>query len=164
MSLSISAFAYVGVEIVGASALEARWPGSSSDSKPEDRAATDLSRRSNEQLIIGKTVKLSALYLPVAATVIYVVGGVLAAFDMPRDDCRLPRLSWVDYSSSNDKCFSSSLSSSYVISDSGDMISILTVDPEAATLQRHLPSSRSHKNRVCTASPMPSTSSSSLQH
>ena len=121
MSLSIAAFAYVGVEIVGASALEARWPGSSSDSKPEDRVATDLSRRSNEQLIIGKTVKLSALYLPVAATVIYVVGGVLAAFDMPRDDCRLPRLSWVDYSSSSDKCFSSSPSSSYVVFDLRDM-------------------------------------------
>jgi amino acid transporter len=108
MSISIAAFAYVGVEIVAASALEAQWPGSNAESEAVDqRADTDLSKRSSEPPLIGKTVKFSSIYISVLATAVYVVGGVLAAFDMPREDCRLPRLSWIDYTYSNDGCSSS---------------------------------------------------------
>lgn len=90
MSLSIAAFAYVGVEIVAASALEARWP------KKEERAPTDLSQRSSEGLLIGKTVKFSAIFISFLATIAYTLSSLLASLNMRRDDCWLPRLSWAD--------------------------------------------------------------------
>lgn len=93
MSLSISTFAYVGVEVVAASALEARWP-------KNERHNTDMSDRSADHLLIGQTVKFSAVYIPVLATVAYILAGVLASFNIRRDDCRLPRLSWADSSHS----------------------------------------------------------------
>lgn len=106
MSLSIASFAYVGVEIVAASALEARWP------QKEDRIATDLSQRSSEGLLIGKTVKFSAVFISVLATGAYTLGGLLATFNMPRDHCRLPRLSWTE-----NECTSS---------DKGDLLGATT--------------------------------------
>ncbi|GJN78914.1 hypothetical protein PLIIFM63780_002425 [Purpureocillium lilacinum] len=93
MSLSISTFAYVGVEVVAASALEARWP-------KNERHNTDMSDRSADHLLIGQTVKFSAVYIPVLATIAYILAGVLASFNIRRDDCRLPRLSWADSSHS----------------------------------------------------------------
>ncbi|KAK8056455.1 hypothetical protein PG993_001682 [Apiospora rasikravindrae] len=52
--LSIAAFAYVGVEIVAASALEVRWP------KTEDRrASTDLSHTSQSETLIGRTINIT---------------------------------------------------------------------------------------------------------
>lgn len=90
MSISIASFAYVGVEVVAASALEARWPNANA------RTNTDLSDRSNDELLIGQTVRFSSVYIPVLATISYVVAGVLASFNIRRSDCRLPRLSWVD--------------------------------------------------------------------
>ncbi|KAJ6785980.1 hypothetical protein PWT90_06275 [Aphanocladium album] len=90
MSISIASFAYVGVEVVAASALEARWPNANT------RTNTDLSERSNDELLIGQTVRFSSVYIPVLATIAYVVAGALASFNIRRGDCRLPRLSWVD--------------------------------------------------------------------
>ncbi|KAK0735208.1 putative amino acid transporter [Lasiosphaeria miniovina] len=90
MSISIATFAFVGVEIVAASALEARWPGSRS----EDRIDSGLSRRSDKPLI-GSSVKFSAIFLSVLATIAYTISGVLVSLDIPRDDPSLPRLSWV---------------------------------------------------------------------
>ncbi|KAK5993764.1 Lysine/arginine permease CAN1-like protein [Cladobotryum mycophilum] len=72
ISISLAAFAYVGVEIVAASALEARWPNQNA------RTPTDLSQRSEQDLLIGKTVKFSAVYMPIIFTVAYVLSGVLA--------------------------------------------------------------------------------------
>ncbi|KAK8138796.1 amino acid permease/ SLC12A domain-containing protein [Apiospora sp. TS-2023a] len=87
--LSIASFAYVGVEIVAACALEVRWP------KTEDRrASTDLSHRSQSETLIGRTIKFSAIYIPLLATVAYTIGGLLASFNIRWDDPQLPRLSW----------------------------------------------------------------------
>lgn len=101
MSLSIAAFAYTGVEIVAASALEVKWPNK--DSK-DSRTPTDFSQRSIESLLVGKTVKFSSVYISVLATVAYILAGTLATFNMQRSDCSLPRLSWVI----SPKCYGSS--------------------------------------------------------
>lgn len=88
MSISIATFAYVGVEIVAASALEVQWPR---------RVKTDLScssQRSNDTLI-GNTVKFSAIWISVMATLAYTLTSVLATLEISWDDCQLPRLSWV---------------------------------------------------------------------
>ncbi|UNI16544.1 hypothetical protein JDV02_002970 [Purpureocillium takamizusanense] len=103
MSLSISTFAYVGVEVVAASALEARWPKNNEGRNNAD--TTDRPAADHRHLLIGQTVKFSAVYIPVLATIAYVLAGVLASFNIRRDDCRLPRLSWAD---SSQQCNSSS--------------------------------------------------------
>lgn len=93
MSIPIATFAYVGVEVVAASALEARWP----DAKTEDeshRTDTNLSNSSIPELLIGQTMKFSSIYIPVIITIAYVLAGVLASFNIHRSDSRLPRLSW----------------------------------------------------------------------
>ncbi|KAK3341964.1 putative proline-specific permease [Lasiosphaeria hispida] len=90
ISLSIAMFAYVGVEIVAASALEAKWP------ERHDRTNSDMSRRSYDTLI-GSSVKFSAVYIPVLAAIAYSISGVLVTLDIDRDDSSLPRLSWIDH-------------------------------------------------------------------
>ena len=80
MSLSIAAFAYVGVETTAASALEARVP--------EERTPT-------QPRAIGRTVKFSAVYISFLAGVMYVLAGVLVTLNIPWDNTRLPRMSWV---------------------------------------------------------------------
>jgi len=79
MSLSIAAFAYVGVETVAAFALEARVPRERNPSKPR---------------MIGRTVKFSAVYISFLAGVVYVLAGVLVTLNITWDDPRLPRMSW----------------------------------------------------------------------
>lgn len=88
MSISIATFAYVGLEIVAASALEARWPRRNE----KDEAA----RKASDMSLIGNTVKFTAVFLSVLVTFAYCLTGLLATFDIPRDDCQLPRLSWVN--------------------------------------------------------------------
>lgn len=95
MSMSTAAFSYVGVEIVAASAMEVRWP----KSEEQERAPTDISQRSELSSLIGKTVKFSAIWIPVLATAAYSVAGTLVSLNLPRRDCRLPRLSWAQQSS-----------------------------------------------------------------
>ncbi|KAH7401698.1 amino acid permease/ SLC12A domain-containing protein [Pyrenochaeta sp. MPI-SDFR-AT-0127] len=80
MSLSIAAFAYVGVEITAASALEARVP------KEENPTKTRA---------IGKTIKFSAVYIPFFAGTLYVLAGVLVTLNIEWDNGDLPRMSWV---------------------------------------------------------------------
>jgi amino acid transporter len=80
MSLSIAAFAYVGVEITAASALEAR---------------VDEQRNSTRPRAIGRAVKFSAVYISFLAGVMYVLAGVLVTLNIPWNDPRLPRISWV---------------------------------------------------------------------
>ncbi|KAL6855543.1 hypothetical protein ACO1O0_006692 [Amphichorda felina] len=92
MSLHIAAFAYTGVEIVAASALEVKWPHKD---KKDDRVATDFSQRSEQSLLVGKTVKFSSVYISFLATIAYTVAGTLASSNMHRSDCSLPRLSWL---------------------------------------------------------------------
>ncbi|KAK3693398.1 amino acid transporter [Podospora appendiculata] len=97
MCMSIATFAYVGVEVIAASALEAKWPRTR---QPGARADSNLSRRSNDTLI-GNSVKFSAIFISVLAGAAYTLSGVLVTLDMSRDDCQLPRLSWVHSSSSS---------------------------------------------------------------
>jgi amino acid transporter len=80
MSLSIAAFAFVGVETTAASALEARVT--------EERNPT-------HSRAIGKTVKFSAVYISFLAGVMYVLAGVLVTLNISSDDPKLPRMSWV---------------------------------------------------------------------
>jgi amino acid transporter len=95
MSISIATFAYVGVEIVAASALEARWP--------RRNEKDETARKTSDMSLIGNTVKFTAVFFSVLATFAYSLTGVLASFDIPRDDCQLPRLSWVN--STGTQCY-----------------------------------------------------------
>ncbi|KAK0631514.1 amino acid permease-domain-containing protein [Immersiella caudata] len=97
MCLSFATFAYVGVEIIAASALEAKWPKRRT---AEDRVDSDISRRSNDTLI-GSSVKFSAIYISVLATIAYSVSGALVSLDISRADCQLPRLSWLTEEADN---------------------------------------------------------------
>jgi amino acid transporter len=80
MSLSIASFAYVGVEITAASALEAR---------------VVKERNSAQPRTIRRTVKFSAVYISFFAAVIYVLAGVVVTLNMHWEDGKLPRMSWV---------------------------------------------------------------------
>lgn len=90
ISLSTAEFAYVGVEIVAASALEARWPKVRSKSEEGE-----LLQRSRPETMIGNTIRFSAIWISVFATIAYSLGGLLASFTIEWDNCALPRLSWV---------------------------------------------------------------------
>ncbi|PSN67178.1 hypothetical protein BS50DRAFT_573918 [Corynespora cassiicola Philippines] len=79
MSLSIAAFAYVGVEITAASALEARVPKEKTPTHPS---------------AIGRTVKFSAVYISFLAAILYVLAGVLVTLNIEWNDSNLPRMSW----------------------------------------------------------------------
>ncbi|KAK1496665.1 hypothetical protein CTAM01_08303 [Colletotrichum tamarilloi] len=96
MSTSIAAFAYVGVEIVAASALEAHW------SKPrrqrlreKDKLQRRPSYHEQVQNSIANTLKFTAVWVTVLVTVAYVVSGLLVTLGFERDNCELTRLSWV---------------------------------------------------------------------
>lgn len=90
MSISIATFAYTGVEVVAASALEAKWP------HPADEISTipGTPSRSNDTQI-GKSFKFSARFIPVLAMIGYTISGLVATFDIERNSCALPRLSWL---------------------------------------------------------------------
>ncbi|KAK1752730.1 amino acid transporter [Echria macrotheca] len=94
MCLSIATFAYVGVEIVAASALEARWP---KRRHADDRVDSNISRQSNDTLI-GSTVKFSSIYISILAMIAYTLSGLLVTLDIDRAACQLPRLSWAGVS------------------------------------------------------------------
>lgn len=81
MSLSIAAFAYVGVEITAACALEARVTEERNPTQPR---------------AIGRTVKFSAVYISFFAAAMYVLAGVLVTLNITWNDPKLPRMSWVN--------------------------------------------------------------------
>ncbi|KAL2867546.1 uncharacterized protein BJX67DRAFT_352567 [Aspergillus lucknowensis] len=96
--LSIATFAYVGVEIVAASALEAQWPN---NTHADARTPSDISQRSVDTLI-GNTVKFSAKHISSLATIVYSISGFLVSLDIPWNDCYLPRLSWTKETAGSD--------------------------------------------------------------
>lgn len=104
MSMSTAAFSYVGVEVAAASAMEVRWP------KSDERTNSNLSQRSELSSLIGKTVKFSAIWISVLATLIYSLSGILISFNIQRTDCKLPRFSWAR----NETCPKSTTSSVFV--------------------------------------------------
>ncbi|RDA93455.1 hypothetical protein CP533_2672 [Ophiocordyceps camponoti-saundersi (nom. inval.)] len=84
MCLSMASFAYVGVEVVAASVLEARWPKKKKTAKP------------GEEILISKTVKFSAVYIPILATLAYTLATLLASLSIDIASCQLPGLSWIN--------------------------------------------------------------------
>ncbi len=84
--MSIATFAYVGVEVVAASALEAQWP--------KARADSNMPRRSKD-ILVGNTVKFSSIFISILATFAYSLSGFLASLDIKSNDCQLPQLSWL---------------------------------------------------------------------
>lgn len=79
ISLSLAAFAFVGVEIPAATALEAR-------------ISRNLADRGE---LVDRSVKFSAIWVSIIAGLIYVIGALLVSFDLDWDDPKLPRLSWL---------------------------------------------------------------------
>lgn len=79
MCLSIAAFAFVGVEITAATALEAR-----ARPRADGRSAASIS------------VKFSATWTSFLAAVIYFLGGLLMSLNVPWDDPGLPRAPWLN--------------------------------------------------------------------
>ncbi|KAJ5923410.1 proline-specific permease [Penicillium verhagenii] len=65
MCISTAVFSFVGVEVVAASALEAKWPQHDKDGKNAN------------SLLVGSGVKFSAIYISVLATIAYTVSGFL---------------------------------------------------------------------------------------
>lgn len=85
ISISIATFAYAGVEIIAASALEARW------SRSQRRL-----ENGREIFFIGKTIKFTSIYFSFLAAVAYTLSGLFTSFDISRRDCNLPHLSWIE--------------------------------------------------------------------
>ncbi|KGO69022.1 Amino acid/polyamine transporter I [Penicillium italicum] len=90
MSISIATFAYTGVEVVAASALEAKW----SHRADETSTTSDVPTRFDDAQI-GKSFKFSARFIPLLVMVGYATSGLVATFDIERTSCALPRLSWL---------------------------------------------------------------------
>lgn len=103
MCLSIATFAYVGVEIVAASALESAPYSYRARRRSNARAESDLSRRSTDTLI-GNTVKFSSMYISILATIAYSICGLLISFDIDWRHCGLPRLSWTETAGDERDC------------------------------------------------------------
>ncbi|KAJ6007837.1 hypothetical protein N7540_011813 [Penicillium herquei] len=93
MCISISSFAYTGVEVIAASALEAKYPHHPRDDEIERRK---LKNPSQTRLhIMDNTIKFSAIYIPVIVTIGYTVCGLLATLDIPRTQCGLITPTWL---------------------------------------------------------------------
>jgi yeast amino acid transporter len=77
MSLSIAAFAYIGIEIPAASALEARVPVR------------------YKKGAVGRTVRWTAVWSSVISATLYVLAGLLVALNISWDNPSLPRMPWI---------------------------------------------------------------------
>lgn len=109
MSLSIATFAFVGVEIPAACALEAQAPRRR---KPHAQRPHDQDQDQNQgqdqnqdreqarirKSAIGATVKNSAIWIPFLAALCYVIAGTMVTVNVRWNSCLLPRLSWADQS------------------------------------------------------------------
>ncbi|KAL4927347.1 amino acid permease-domain-containing protein [Aspergillus undulatus] len=103
--LSIATFAYTGVEIVAASALESAPPTRRTRRGGVNRTESDLPRQASDAQI-GRTVKWSSMYILLLATAAYTLSGLLISLDIPWNHYRLPRLSWIQRTM-DDHCASS---------------------------------------------------------
>lgn len=78
MCLPIATYAYIGVEIVAASSLEAR--------PPQNNKAGQL---------ISATVRRTAIWVAPFTAILYILSSLLTTFAISYDDCALPRLGWI---------------------------------------------------------------------
>ncbi|KAI1415506.1 amino acid permease-domain-containing protein [Hypoxylon sp. FL1857] len=90
MCLSTATFAYVGVEVPAAAALEAR-------PTKAQRAPSNLAQEHNQASNIGETVRFASKWVSVFACVAYILSGILVSLSIDPTDCQLPRLDWLDY-------------------------------------------------------------------
>ncbi|KAJ5701679.1 proline-specific permease [Penicillium malachiteum] len=93
MCISISSFAYTGVEVIAASALEAKYPHQNQGDGMHRRKSTNPSQ--TRLHIMDNTIKFSAIYIPVIVTIGYTVCGLLATLDIPRTQCGLITPTWL---------------------------------------------------------------------
>ncbi|KAF6790000.1 amino acid transporter [Colletotrichum sojae] len=94
MCFSIAAYAYVGVEIIAVSAIEARWRSPSQSSSATSQAQEpdiDGVRRSARN-----AVKFAAVLAPIAIGFAYTLSGLLASINLERCHYELSRLSWIN--------------------------------------------------------------------
>lgn len=114
MCISTAVFSFVGVEVVAASALEAKWPQHNPD------AENPSGKRSRpDSPLVGSGVKFSAIYISVLATVAYTLSGFLVSIDIKSDDCKLPRVTW---DTKNTDCKDPGSHSAFVMIASGSKI------------------------------------------
>lgn len=97
MCLPIATYAYIGVEIVAASSLEARPP---QNNKPGQ--------------LISATVRRTAIWVAPFTAVLYILSSLLTTFAISYDSCALPRLGWITYPPSPSGCESGNTSSAFV--------------------------------------------------
>ncbi|CAJ2504035.1 Uu.00g114290.m01.CDS01 [Anthostomella pinea] len=86
--LSTATFAYVGVEVPAACALEAR-------ATQTRRSPSDTSQTISNAFSIGETVRFASKYVSFLACIAYTLSGILVSLSIPRDDCKLPRPGWL---------------------------------------------------------------------
>ncbi|KAH7192825.1 amino acid permease-domain-containing protein [Fusarium flagelliforme] len=118
MTIPIATFAYIGVEIIAASIIEARWEYEPTDTENSESAqeSTDSQNAEDTQELhnarhveaaqntqntttgtpaaIVTTIKAASLYIPIIIAVAYTASGLLVSLGIGRDDPGLPRLSW----------------------------------------------------------------------
>lgn len=85
MSLTVATYAYVGVEVVAVTSLEAETPAPTAN---------------GQERLLSNTVRRTAIWTAPLAMACYVFPSVLATFLLEWDDCQLPRLGW----SPNSRC------------------------------------------------------------
>ncbi|KFA60081.1 hypothetical protein S40285_09268 [Stachybotrys chlorohalonatus IBT 40285] len=98
MSTSITIYAYVGVEIIAASALEASGtePGRSVSRRASATVGGRCESQPDAAELVGQRVRFSAIYFPLLAAGAYTISSILASLLIPQSHCSLPHLSWVD--------------------------------------------------------------------
>jgi yeast amino acid transporter len=82
MSLAISAFGYLGVEIPAATALEARA----------------LTVRSNQRMSANRALKFSVVWVPFLTTCVYLIVSIFLSLDLKWDNVTLSRIESKDSS------------------------------------------------------------------
>uniref|UniRef100_A0A4E9DL01 Amino acid permease/ SLC12A domain-containing protein n=1 Tax=Gibberella zeae TaxID=5518 RepID=A0A4E9DL01_GIBZA len=129
MTIPIATFAYTGVEIIAASIIEARWdtvPSNGQDGQSANNAENaqnlqddpptqdDSNRtpRPDQGNDIGEDrnkyqkesaitiIKATAVVVPIFIGIAYTITGLLIALGLSRDDPGLPRLSWIESTTS----------------------------------------------------------------
>ncbi|TGJ79230.1 hypothetical protein E0Z10_g9539 [Xylaria hypoxylon] len=90
-AIATAIFAFVGIEIVAACALEAKPPASNTVANGGVNSGTTA-----QATVMSFKTRFSVVYFSLIVGVAYTVSGLLTTFSVRRDACGLPRLSWLD--------------------------------------------------------------------
>ncbi|KAJ8131442.1 hypothetical protein O1611_g2183 [Lasiodiplodia mahajangana] len=90
-AINTAVFAFVGVEIVAACALEA---------KPSLSNAATSRKDGPKSRVMSSRTRFSVIYFSLIVGAAYTISGLLATFNVRYNDPSLPRLSWLDQGSS----------------------------------------------------------------